>query len=167
MRENKTRLTLKEILKIKMTPTSKNIRAGRFMMFTYDAKNKKNIYDKTPICLVLSHSKSYVLGINIHWCPRPMRKTLVKFIFKINEYNIKHNRPLKVEWQKLKPFVHKIGGIPILRLYIKKRMSRQSILIPIEKTMDILDIRSETFTGVNENVLYMNAIREYRNKARI
>ena len=61
-------------------------------MYKYNAKNKEETFDATPLVLVLKYSRRYVLGINFHWAPIPLRIVLVKKILNMNKRNIKEGK---------------------------------------------------------------------------
>ena len=151
---------VKNLIKTKMTPTSQNLKVGRVLMFRYKAKQKVGAYDATPFALILNTSRSYVLGINFHWCPIKLRLSLINWIFKRNRQNIKNNKPLQVTYEDFRRIVKTPAYRPIIRLYIKKRISRNSVLIPFENMEQIAKTKSETFTGVSENRLYKLATRK-------
>lgn len=151
---------VKNLIKTKATPTKQNLIVGRVIIFKYKAKQKTGVYDATPFALVLSKSKSYMLGINFHWCPIKLRLSLLNYIFKKNKTNIKNNRPLEITYNDLKRILKTPAYRPIVRLYIRKRMSNQSVLIPYENLEQIAKTKSETFTGVSENKLYRVATRK-------
>lgn len=155
---------VKNLLKTKMEPRSKILLPGNVCIFRYDAKDKKRKYDATPLCIVLRKSRSYVLGINFHWCPIPMRKMLVKYIFKLNKKNIKENKPLEVNWRMIKPMLGKLGMFPIIRLYIVARISRSGVKIPNQNLDQIISTKSATFIGKDENTLYKQAVKDYNSK---
>lgn len=147
-------LTLvKNLIKTKMQPTRKNLEVGRILMFRYNAKTKAP-YDATPFAIILSTSKSYALGINLHWCPIKLRLSLINWIFKRNKQNIKQNKPLSLNYDDLRNVIKSKAYRPIVRLYIIKRMSKQCVKIPYENMEQIAKTKSETFTGTSENTLY-------------
>ena len=47
------------------------------------------------LIFALSVSKSYTLGLNLHWTPIPLRITLLKVILRLNKNNIKNNKNCK------------------------------------------------------------------------
>ena len=145
-----------------MTPTRQNLQVGRVLMFRYKAKQKVGLWDATPFALILNVSRSYVLGINFHWCPIKLRLSLLNWIFKRNKQNIKNNIPLQVTYEDFRRIVKTPAYRPIIRLYIKKRISRNSVLIPYENLEQIAKTKSETFTGVSENKLYKLATNRKR-----
>ena len=151
---------VKNLIKTKMTSTKQNLQVGRVLMFRYKAKQKTGTYDATPFALILNVSKSYVLGINFHWCPIQLRLSLIKWIFKKNKQNIKNNKPLQISYENFRSIVKTPAYRPIIRLYIRKRMSKNSVLIPFEHMDQIAKTKSETFTGVSENKLYKLARRK-------
>lgn len=138
---------IKDLIKTKSVPRSGNLRPGNFLIYKYNAKDKKRVFDKTPLVFVLRVSKSYMLGLNLHWLPLGLRKTFVKIIFKLNSSNIRKSKPLEVDYYQLKPFLKKFGMVPVIRLYIKSRISQQVVKIPNENIVEICQTKSETFSG--------------------
>lgn len=136
-----------------MQPTRKNLEVGRILMFRYNAKLPKS-YDATPFAIILSVSKSYALGINLHWCPIKLRLSLINWIFKRNKNNIKSNKPLSLTYDDLRNVLKSKAYRPIIRVYIIKRMSKNCVKIPYENMEQIAKTKSETFIGVSENKLY-------------
>mgnify|MGYP003343076996 CR=1 FL=1 len=53
---------------------------GKLYVFKYDAKTKDKLdmWDKYPLCLVLQRSKNGFLGLNLHYLPRSSRSTLLR-----------------------------------------------------------------------------------------
>lgn len=154
---------VKNLIKTSMKSTKSSIAVGRILMFSYNAKDATKRYDATPLVIVLKFSKSYVLGINFHWCPIPLRVGLVKWIFKRNKLQIQRNKPLELTYQDLKRIIKSRAYRPIIRLYIVKRMSNRCVRIPYEHMDQIVKTKSETFVGADENTLYKLA----RAKARV
>ena len=150
---------VKNLIKTKMEPTKQNLKVGRILMYRYKAKNQKATYDATPFTIILKTSKSYMLGINLHWCPIKLRLNLINWIFKRNKNNIKNNKPLNLSYEDLRNVVKSKAYRNIVRLYIIKRMSKQSVLIPYENMEQIAKTKSETFVGASENALYRLANR--------
>lgn len=153
---------VKNLLKTKAEEKGKILKPGNVVIFKYSPKNKNEIYDRTPLCLVLRKSRSYTLGINFHWCPIPLRKILMSFIFKLNKKNIKENKPLDINWVQIKPFLKKMGYFPIIRLYINNRIYRKAVQIPNQHLKQIVETKSETFIGVSENKLYQKALKQFK-----
>lgn len=145
---------VKNLIKTKMQPTKQNLKVGRILMYRYKAKNQKALYDATPFTIILKTSKSYMLGVNLHWCPIRLRISLINWIFKRNKANIKANKPLSLSYDDLRGILKSKAYRNIIRLYIIKRMSKQSVLIPYENMEQIAKTKSETFVGVSENKLY-------------
>lgn len=150
---------VKNLIKTKMQPTRKNLEVGRIVMFRYNAKTKAP-YDATPFAIVLSVSKSYMLGINLHWCPIKLRLSLINWIFKRNKQNIKNNKPLSLTYDDLRNVIKSKAYRPIIHLYIIKRMSKKCVKIPYENMEQIAKTKSETFIGTSENKLYKLARRK-------
>lgn len=147
--------------------TLKDFEPGKLLMYKYNAKNKEETFDATPLVLVLKYSRRYVLGINFHWAPIPLRIILVKKILNMNKRNIKEGKALDFSYKDLKPFLKRIGFAPIIRVYLKNRISELGVIIPPEHLMDAARTKSETFTNgkVSAEELYKRAIagnKKYR-----
>lgn len=156
---------VKELLKTNMTNVKKKFQPGRIIFFKYNAKNQEDTFDKTPLVMVLRVSKGYMLGINFHWLPMPHRVVLIKHILKINKRNIKNNVPLEFSYQQMKPFLIKFGYAPVIRLYIRKRISDNGVLIPDDQLMNVARTKTETFTSgkVSSEQLYKLALKKSKN----
>lgn len=141
--------------------TLKDFEPGSLLMYNYNAKNKEETYDVTPLVMVLKYSRRYVLGINFHWAPIPLRIILVKKILQTNVKNIKAGKKLDFNYKTLKPFLKRIGFSPIIRLYLKNRISETGVVIPPEYLMSAARTKSETFTKgrISAEELYKRAIQ--------
>lgn len=159
---------VKNMLKTKSRKlTLKDFEPGSLLMYRYNAKDKSQSFDATPLVLVLKRSRGYLLGVNFHWAPIPLRVILVKKILQMNTKNIKAGKKLEFDYKTLKPFLKKIGFAPVIRLYIKNRISETGVIIPPEHLMNAARTKSETFTNgkISAEELYKRAIlknRQYR-----
>lgn len=159
---------VKDMLKTKTKKlTLKDFEPGSLLMYRYNAKDKLQSYDATPLVIVLKTSRRYVLAANLHWAPIPLRIILVKKILQMNTKNIKAGKKLEFSYKDLKPFMKKIGFAPVIRLYIKNRISETGVLIPPEHLMNAARTKSETFTNgkISAEELYKKAIagnKKYR-----
>lgn len=155
--------TLVKTNKVKLT--NKLFHPGSILSIGYNAKDKTQTYDSTPLIFVLKRGKSHTLAINLHWAPVPLRIILVKAILAANRNNIKNKLPLQFDYEKIKPLLKKIGFAPIIRLYINSRISSTGVKIPDEHIMNAARIRSETFVKgkVDADTLYKIAIAKNKN----
>lgn len=142
--------------------TAEDLNNHNMLFFRYDAKDKDKIWDKTPLIFVLRRSRGYTLGLNLHWTPIPLRRILIKLIFKLNRFAIKNNQPIKVTYQQLKPILINGGFGPVIRLYINKRMSRNGLVIPSEFWLVASNVKAESFTGgYSADALYAKASQDF------
>ncbi len=146
------------------TRTLKNndFKPGSILMYFYDAKDKEQTYDRTPLTFVLRRNKTHTLSLNLHWAPMPMRVILVKKIISLNRKNIKEGKPLEFDYKTLKPFLKRIGFAPVIRLYINKRISKKGVVVPADQFMNIARTKTETFTKGKHSAeeLYKRAIKK-------
>lgn len=151
---------VKDMLKDKTLKKSKDkLEVGDLFFGVYDAKNKEEVYNKRPFVMLLKQNKSHMLGIAFSWAPLPLRIILIKKILQVNAKNIKNNKPLEFSYKDLKGFIKKIGFAPIIRLYIKKRMSSSVVLIKPENLIQAARLNTAVFTnGVSAEKLYKKAI---------
>jgi len=139
----KVRALLKE--KKKMRTADKV--PGNLIFTYYNAKDKSQTYDRTPLILILRYNNgTHLLGLNFHWIPLSMRLRLIKDIILMNKNNIKNDRPLQFSYKQLKPMLKSLGYAPCIRLYINKRMSITGVIIPPERLMEVARLKTETFT---------------------
>ena len=118
----------KSLPKTKFSPS--NFKIGKMILFKYNAKDKSMKYDRLPCIIILNRNKYHTLGINFHWAPLNYRISLIEYILKLNEKNIKNNKPLEVSYDELKKFIKKTKGYPIIRKYINLRISKSGIIVP-------------------------------------
>lgn len=152
---------VQSLFKNKVQLTSKNFVPGTLLFYFYDAKDKVQTYDRTPLVLILKRNSVHTLAINFHWLPLPMRIVLVKMIISSNADNIKNNKPLDFKYEKLKPLLKKLGYSPCIRLYINNRISSKGVIIPAGGLMDAAKLKSETFTNgkYSAEELYRRALK--------
>ena len=156
---------IKKLIKKKSVKTQRNLRVGDVIIYQYDPKDKRNTYDRTPLVMVLRKSKSYMLGLNLHWCPIPMRMILIKFLLKINKKNIKQNNQFEINYTRVKPLLYKLGFHPVIRLYIRNRMSDKMVIIPHQHMLEVIKTKSETFTGgISAERMYLKAVKDSRKR---
>ena len=136
------------------------LEVGDLFFSVYDAKDKDAVYNKRPFVLLLRQNKSHMLGISFSWAPMPLRIILIKKILQMNTKNIKAGKKLEFNYKDLKSFIKKIGFAPIIRLYIRKRMSSSIVLIPPEHLMTAAKLNTAVFTnGAKAEELYKRAIQ--------
>lgn len=137
---------VKDLLKERKKMSKKDMIPGNLIFTLYDAKDKIQTYDRTPLILVLRRNGTHTLGLNFHWIPLSMRLTLVKIIIKANTENIKAGKPMQFSYKELRPLMKKLGYAPCIRLYINKRLSTTGVVIPPDRLLEVSRLKTETFT---------------------
>ena len=149
---------VQKLIKTKLTATTKNLRPGNWLFFRYNAKDKTLLYDATPCIFVLSVSPGYVLGLNWHWMPKAIKISMLRYILKSNKQNIKESKPLQFSYAQAKSLIRKMVFRPVVRLYIKKRISSRSLVIPNENIKEIALADYSTFVnGISSEEMYKKA----------
>jgi len=145
-----------------------DFKPGTLLTFKYNAKDKSQIYDKTPFVMVIKQTSKYVLGVNFHWAPVKKRLILVEYILKQNSKNIRNNNSLKIKYHDLKGALNTIGMYPVIRLYIKKRISSKGIIVPDELIRQAAKMKSETFTQgrASSTTLWSRAVQKAKTTKR-
>jgi len=141
----------KNLAKTSKVPIQKHIKSGNLITFVYNAKDKTQDYDKTPFVLVLSSTSKYMLGLNFHWMPVNRRMMLVDYLLSTQTKQIRNKMPFKVSYRKLKSFINKLGAYPVVRLYIRSRMSSTGVKVPEDQMMQAAKMKAETFTKGKKN----------------
>jgi hypothetical protein len=157
---------VKDLLKERKKMTKDDVRPGNLIFTFYDAKDKQNTYDRTPLTLILKRNGSHTLGLNFHWIPLSMRLNLIKTIVRLNEKNIKQNKPLEFSYEQLKPMLKSLGYAPCIRLYINKRISSTGVVIPPDRLMEVARLKTETFTKGRYSASQLYQMARRRGKAR-
>lgn len=159
---------MQNLIKKSKTDIQTQLRPGALVTFSYNAKDKTEIYDRTPFVMVLSKTSKYMLGVNFHWMPVTKRSVLIDFILKENSKNIRNKIPMKMTYQRIKAAVKAIGAYPVIRLYIRDRMSKKGVRVPDELLVQAAKMKTETFTGgkVNSITLWQRAKNKYNTAKR-
>jgi len=154
---------IKNALRTKKVFTKEDFQAGNILAYNYNAKDKTQVYDKTPLVLILKRDSKHTLAINFHWAPPSLRTSLIQLIISSNRNNIKKNLPLEFNYKELKPFIKRIGYTPIIRKYINSRISKKGVKFPSSEFMNVAKLRTESFTGgKSPESLYKKALKKYR-----
>ncbi len=142
---------MKNLMKSSKVPIQKNLKSGNLITFVYNAKDKTQDYDRTPFVLVLSTTQKYMLGLNFHWMKVNRRMMLVDYLLKTQTKQIRNKQPFNVSYRKLKSFVKQLGAYPVIRLYIRGRMSSTGVKVPEDLLMQAAKMKTETFTKGKKN----------------
>jgi len=142
---------LKNLIKKNKVPIQKHLKPGNIITFVYDAKYDKENYDRTPLVMVLSTTSKYMLGVNFHWMKVSYRTTLVQYILDKNKNRIRKKLPIQMTYKSIRAAMKSIGAFPVIRLYIRKRMSPTGVKIPDELLMQASKMKTETFTKGKAN----------------
>ena len=159
---------MQNLIKTSKTNIQKELKPGTLIMFKYDAKDKSEIYDRTPFVMVLSKTSKYLLGVNFHWMPVSKRQVLVDFILKSNSKNIRNKRPITMSYKRIKGAVKAIGLYPVIRLYLRGRISKLGVRVPDELISTAAKMRGETFTQgkASSTTLWQRALQKYKTAKR-
>jgi len=159
---------IKNLMKTSSVKIQSNLLPGNLITFVYDAKDKSQKFDRTPFVMVLSKTSKYMLGVNFHWMPVSHRSVLVDYILRKNSKRIRMKKPLKMGYRELRAAVKGIGAFPVVRLYIRARMSPKGVLVPSELLRDAAKMKTETFTQgkANSTTLWQRAKQKYKSTKR-
>lgn len=135
---------------------------GTMLFYTYNPKDQDNPYDKTPLILVIARSKKHILGINFHWAPVVIRQKLLKLFMKANKTNISKKKPLEIS-KALSKEMYRLCK-PIFRKYLISRMSKRCAVIPPYEMGYVINLRAETFIGIDSNTAFKLAYKKLRKK---
>lgn len=120
---------------------------GTLLFYQYDAKDKTQMYDKTPLVLVLGTKRGYMLGLNFHWLPYQKRLWLVDRVLEHSKSEIRKKNRIRFTYQDFKPLMKSVHYQPCIRVYIRRRISPRGVVIPISELKQAARLRAETFTG--------------------
>lgn len=124
-----------------------DITDGTIVYFEYDAKDQTAVFDMKPLIIVFGISRGYVLGLNFHWIPMEHRKKLVSYIIEINTKNKRIKTPLVFHYKDFKPLLKDTVFRKSVRLYIRRRMSTNGVVIDPKYLMDAVRLKLEHFSG--------------------
>jgi len=108
------------------TKSGKSFLPGSLITFKYDALHKEHKFDKHPLVVSLGdskkHGRAYFLGLNLHWFPKSRRVLIASLIVELLK-----DRHGKLEYNDIKPIMTMFKDTPMLRMYIKTRVSKKVI----------------------------------------
>jgi len=150
---------LKNLIRTNKTSIQDKLKPGTLLTFVYDAKDKEQNYDRTPFVMVLSTTSKYMLGCNFHWANIKKRQLIVQYILEKNKNRIRKKLKIKMTYKELRALMKTIGMFPVIRLYIRKRMSSKGVVVPDDMLMEAVKMRTETFTKgkANSTTLWQRA----------
>jgi len=149
----------KNLMKTNKTSIQDKLKPGTLLTFVYNAKYDKENFDRTPFVMVLSTTSKYMLGCNFHWAPLFKREIIVQYILEKNKNRIRKKLKIKMTYKELRALLKTVGMFPVVRLYIRKRMSSKGVIVPDDMLMSAVKMKTETFTKgkVNSTTLWQRA----------
>lgn len=161
---------VKQLIKEKVKITKKDWIPGNIIYTIYNAKDIRQVFDRTPLVLILKRNSKHTLGLNFHWLKFNMRVGLAKHILKINKKNIEKGKPLEFSYEQLKPMLKHYGYAPCIRLYLNKNFKTSGTVVPPDRLVEIARLRTETFFVVGKKFtaeqLYAKALRDGKRRAK-
>ena len=152
----------------KGTALRKSIYPGAFIQYKYNPKYRDVLpfWDAFPSIIVMSKTKRHILGLNLHFVPVSMRKTLVGYLVKTNKSNIKKGLPMKADYDHFKGLLKKLNLGVAVRKYIISRMS--SDMSVINSNADYLEalpyIQTKKLYGVESDNIYRYLVKKQKIK---
>lgn len=153
---------VRELMKKPSNIRKADLQPGNVLFYKYDAKDKTQVYDKTPLVLVLRVSRTYMLGLNLHWLPYQKRAWLVDQMLRISKFDMKRGKKIRFTYEDFKPLQKSVHYQPCIRLYIRKRISERGVLIPPQDLKTAVKLRAETFTGGKRSAQEMYRLAKLR-----
>lgn len=157
---------VKALLKRKTHLDKKQFKPGHLIFTHYDAQDKTNTYDMTPLVLVLKTNNTHTLGLNFHWIPYSMRIYLVMHIMQMNKMRIKHRKPLNFSYLDLKPMLKSLGYAPCIRVYINKRFAKEGVILSSSYLLEAARLKAETFTRGKYTASQLYAMARAKGKSK-
>jgi len=160
---------IKEIEKLYNEPIlfkSKHFHQGSIIyMNHYNAKNKSvNIlYNETPLIMILGENTKYILGWSISHTPIKYRKIILKYVKSKNKSRLKKdsNTKLNIDYKTIKKVTSNLK--PVIRLYIKNRISNRGIYFPTILFDEVMEVKSENFIGLTAEDAWKLAVNSFNN----
>lgn len=145
-KEKEANKMMKDLIQKPTKLKASNFKPGKIIMYTYRAKNP-NIYDMSPMNMVLGRSRKYTLCWAINWTPPKMREKVLDYIMKKNKKNIKKGKEIEIDYQTIRKIVKGLG--PVIRLYLNNRISPKGVVIPSYQYYKVVNLRAENFIGIS------------------
>lgn len=138
------------------------IQGGSMIHFQYDAKHKDTLqfWDKYPTIIVLKYQGTRMLGLNLHFVPFPLRKTITEYVLKQNINNIKNNKPIKIDYRTMKSFLIASKATICIRSYLVGRISSRVTIVKSHKDyiLGATSLKTEKIYKMTSDQIYQLAM---------
>jgi len=100
---------VKKLMQTTHNLKKEDYRPGSLIFYKYDAKDKEQTYDQTPLVLVLRSGKKYMLGLNFHWLPLSFRMFVIDRIIEQSSDAIKRRNKIEFTYSDFKPLFRSVN----------------------------------------------------------
>lgn len=126
----------------------RSIKPGNFITFKYTNPitplKRLKFYDANPVDVILDIRGNDMLCLNFHYAPRVFRKSIIKFILKINQYRIKKDIRMKLTYQEMKEYIKRNGLEIMIKRYKINRIQNLQYVKP-DDIKYVAELPSEKF----------------------
>jgi hypothetical protein len=128
-----------------VTGRSSKIIPGNIYIYNYQAKGHDDktlpFYDAYPLVLVIDVDSKYLLGLSLHYLPKPVRKFFIKKVLINNFDRLKKGMPAKLPYADIRDASNLWyqEGIVIIKRYLRNRITSYVTEIPWRKWVNIVD----------------------------
>ena len=131
----------------------------------YNAKDKKLFdYNKSPLIMILGSNNKYILGWSISHTPMKYREIVMKYILSknSNKKRMKKGNDLVIDYKTIKKVTKNLK--PVIRLYIKNRISSKGIEFPVQLFNEVMLVKSENFLNISAEDAWRMAVLKYNKR---
>lgn len=142
-------------------------RIGKLYMFSYLAKHRKTLpyYDYFPVILVLNINlkEEYMLGINLHYLPLPLRAKLFKSILPfLNNKRWDDSTKFKVTWDVCMALSTSPLFVPTIKRYNFEQLRSRFIIVEEEEWDIVTMLPTHIFKKATTQEVWADSIQEIR-----
>jgi len=108
------------------------IAPGRMYLFYYDPKLKATLpyYDKLPLIFPIDVGKGYLLGLNMHYLPHPLRAKLMDALYPyLNNLDLDQTTRLQISYKILKAVSKLAPYKPCIKKYLRSHIRSRIVAI--------------------------------------
>jgi hypothetical protein len=155
------------VLGANLDKQTRTIMPGQMIMFTYSAKHRDTLpyWDKFPLVLPFSASKTHFTGLNLHYLSPKMRAALLtKLMDNNNTIGRGDKARLNLNWQILNAAGKYPEIAPCIKQYIFGYVKSNFMTVPQADWPIAIHLPLERFEGQQSSSVWANSSRNTRKR---
>jgi hypothetical protein len=142
------------------TGKSSKIIPGNIYIYNYKAKGYDEgtlpFFDAYPLVLIIDSDSKYLLGLSLHYLPRPVRRFFIKKVLMKNFDRLRRGQPAQLPYEDIRNAANLWyqEGIVIIKRYLRNRVSSYVAEIPWREWINIVDGEGANWIDTSSEEVY-------------